>query len=31
MREGIPETKNEVYFGSYSDSPRQGIGVHNVL
>ena len=25
------ELKNEAYFGSYSDSPRQGIEVHNVL
>ena len=31
MQEGIPGTEKEAYFGSYSDSPGQGIEVHDVL
>ena len=31
MREGIPGVEEEAYFSSYSDSPREIIGVHGVL
>ena len=31
MREGIPDTKEEAYFSSYSDSPGKGTEVHCVL
>ena len=31
MREGIPGTVKEAYFGSYYDNPKQGTEVHNVL
>ena len=31
MREGIPEVEDEAYFSSYSDSPKEGIEVYNVL
>ena len=31
MREGIPDTEEEVYFSSYSDSPGKGTKVHSVL
>ena len=31
MREGILGVKEEAYFSSYSDSPRERTGVHNVL
>ena len=31
MREGIPDTKEEDYFSSYSDSSEKGPEVYNVL
>ena len=31
MREGIPDTEEEAYFSSYSDSPIKGKNVHRVL
>ena len=31
MRVGIPGIEKDVYFGSYSDSPKKGIDVHSVL
>ena len=31
MREGIPDTEEEAYFSSYSDSLGKGTEVHSVL
>ena len=31
MWEGIPGIENEAYFNSYSDSPKEGTKVYNVL
>ena len=31
MQEGIPNTKEEAYFSSYSDSPEKGTEVHRIL
>ena len=31
MQEGIPGIEEEAYFSSYSDSPREGVEVRNVL
>ena len=31
MREGILGVKEEAYFSSYFDSPRERTGVHSVL
>ena len=31
MQGDIPGVEKKTYFGSYLDSPGQGIGVHSVL